>query len=101
MDSKTSDRCVYGEAHIPEPLAIVGTGMKLPGQIRTIEDRWTLLVEKRSTRSKVPEDRFNVDAFYSESGRLGAMRTVRALPHGTQLFGASRHAYVSHDEERA
>lgn len=75
MDTQTPERCVNGEAHTPEPLAIVGTGMRLPGQIHTTEELWSLLAGKRSTRCKVPGDRFNVDAFHSESGRLGAMRT--------------------------
>jgi acyl transferase domain-containing protein len=60
---------------IREPLAIVGVGLRLPGGIHTTEDLWSLLVEKRSTRCKVPKDRFNISAFYSKSGKPGAMRT--------------------------
>jgi acyl transferase domain-containing protein len=56
-------------------LAIVGMGMRLPGGIHTAEELWSLLVEKRSTRSKVPHDRFNISAFYSKSGRPGTIKS--------------------------
>jgi acyl transferase domain-containing protein len=58
-----------------EPLAIVGVGMRLPGRIHSTEDLWSLLVTKGSTRCEVPKDRFNVEAFFSSSGRSGAVRT--------------------------
>lgn len=65
-----------GGPSILEPLAIVGTGMRLPGEIHSTEDLWSLLVEKKSTRSRVPQDRFDANAFYSSSGRPGALRNV-------------------------
>jgi acyl transferase domain-containing protein len=58
-----------------DEIAIVGMAMRLPGGIRTSEALWKLLAEKRSTRCKVPSDRFNVSTFYSPSGRLGSMKT--------------------------
>jgi len=77
MDNPESDTSTVGSnVRFPEPLAIVGTGLRLPGEVRTTEDLWALLVAKVSARSRVPEDRFNVDAFYSNSGRPGAMRTA-------------------------
>ena len=47
-----------------EPVAIIGMGMRLPGGVHDAESFWKLLVEKRDGRCKVPEDRYNVDAFY-------------------------------------
>lgn len=47
-----------------EPIAVIGMSFKFPGGAETSEDLWKLLVEKRNVASKVPEDRFNVDAFW-------------------------------------
>jgi acyl transferase domain-containing protein len=58
----------------PEPIAIIGMAMRLPGGIHTAYSLWQLLVEKRDTRCRVPADRYNVDAFYSKSGRVGTVK---------------------------
>ena len=58
-----------------EPIAIIGMAMRLPGGIHTGSELWRLLVEKRDTRCRVPADRYNVDAFYSKSGRVGTVQT--------------------------
>lgn len=57
----------------PEPIAIIGMAMRLPGGIHTASDLWKLLVEKRDTRCRIPADRYNIDAFYSKSGRAGTV----------------------------
>lgn len=57
----------------PEPIAVVGMGMRLPGGIHTAEDFWKLLIEKRSTRCPVPSDRFDIDSFYDPSGKAGSI----------------------------
>ncbi|KAL0936929.1 polyketide synthase [Colletotrichum truncatum] len=62
------------EQHLP-PIAIVGIGLRLPGNVSTTEEFWDLLVNKRSTRCRVPESRFNVDAFYSDSGKPGTVNS--------------------------
>lgn len=59
----------------PEPIAIIGMAMRLPGGIHTASDLWKLLVEKRDTRCRVPADRYNIDAFYSKSGRVGTVKS--------------------------
>lgn len=61
-----------------EPLAIVGVGLRLPGDIHTLEDLWTLLTEKKSTRCKTPSNRFKIEAFYNEKGGAGTVRTEYA-----------------------
>jgi len=58
----------------PEPLVIVGVGLRLPGDIHTLEDLWTLLADKKSTRCKTPSNRFNVGAFYNEHGGGSTLR---------------------------
>ncbi|OHX00063.1 polyketide synthase [Colletotrichum incanum] len=62
------------DQHLP-PIAIVGIGLRLPGKISTTEEFWDLLVNKKSTRCRVPESRFNVDAFYSDSGKPGTVNS--------------------------
>ncbi|BCS12411.1 hypothetical protein ALUC_50457S [Aspergillus luchuensis] len=46
------------------PIAIVGMGMRFPGNIRTAEEFWSLLVEKRSALGEVPPGRYHGDSFY-------------------------------------
>ncbi|KAB8239114.1 uncharacterized protein BDW43DRAFT_319357 [Aspergillus alliaceus] len=38
--------------------------MRLPGGIRTSEEFWDLLINKKDASSRVPESRYNIDAFY-------------------------------------
>jgi acyl transferase domain-containing protein len=67
-------RLVNGDEMPPEPIAIIGMAMRLPGGIRTASDFWKMLVEKRDTRCRVPADRYNIEAFYSKSGRVGTVK---------------------------
>lgn len=56
------------------PIAIIGLGCRFPGDATNGEKLWKLLVEKRSARTEVPTDRFNVDAFYHpDSDRYGTV----------------------------
>ncbi|OTA96139.1 hypothetical protein M434DRAFT_28226 [Hypoxylon sp. CO27-5] len=57
-----------------EPVAVVGnfdfdtdrkpSGCRLPGQITSPSDLWSLLIQNKSAHCKVPESRFNADGFY-------------------------------------
>jgi acyl transferase domain-containing protein len=109
----SSDGCSPKEVHheaVREPLAIIGMGFRLPGGIHTAEDLWSVLVDKRSTRCKVPKDRFNISAFYSNSGQPGALRSEYAhflaesddLRHlDTNMFpNAEKHANVFDPQEK-
>ena len=51
-----------------EPIAIIGTGCRFPGGANTPSKLWELLKEPRDLLTKVPKDRFNVDAFYHPDG---------------------------------
>ena len=58
--------CKDGDTHshaVP-PTAIIGMGMRLPGNVRTGDEFWDLLISQRDCSSEVPESRYNVDAFY-------------------------------------
>lgn len=66
------------------PIAITGLSVKFPQDATSPEHFWDMLVEGRSAATRVPEDRFNVDAFYHpDPERLDA---VRQIPLGLFLF---------------
>lgn len=46
------------------PIAIVGMSCRFPGGASDLEKFWELVSEGRSAWSKIPESRFNADAFY-------------------------------------
>lgn len=46
------------------PIAIVGMSCRFPGGASDLEKFWGLVSEGRSAWSKIPESRFNADAFY-------------------------------------
>lgn len=46
-----------------DPVAVVGIGLRLPGNVMNVEDLWTLLCEGRNCWTNVPRDRFNEAAF--------------------------------------
>ncbi len=49
-----------------EPIAIVGIGLRLPGNARTPAEFATLLREGRSATEPIPRDRWDIDAFHSD-----------------------------------
>lgn len=56
---------------VDDPIAIVGMGLRLPGSVRTPQQYWDFLTSKGSGRSRVPADRYNVDAFFGPKGKPG------------------------------
>ncbi|RYO32478.1 Lovastatin diketide synthase [Alternaria arborescens] len=50
------------------PIAIVGFGFKFPQDITNAESLWKLLMERRSTMTEIPQNRWNIDGFYKEHG---------------------------------
>lgn len=46
------------------PIAIVGMGCRYPGKVNSPEALWKFVSEGRDAFSEVPEDRFNLKAFY-------------------------------------
>lgn len=59
----------------PPPIAIVGMGMRLPGGVNGSNAFWDLLINKKDGRCRIPGDRYNIDAFYSPSGKPGTIKT--------------------------
>nr|WP_277622391.1 type I polyketide synthase [Mycobacterium malmoense] len=48
-----------------EPVAVVGIGCRLPGDVTGPESFWELLVQGRNAISEIPADRWDAEAFYS------------------------------------
>ncbi|KAK1239013.1 hypothetical protein MKX08_006074 [Trichoderma sp. CBMAI-0020] len=59
----------------PPPIAIVGIGLKLPGGITTTEQYWDLLINKRSTQTQVPGNRYGAHTFESKLGTPGTLKS--------------------------
>ncbi|MGW0238921.1 SDR family NAD(P)-dependent oxidoreductase, partial [Streptomyces sp. NPDC002996] len=47
-----------------EPLAVVGVGLRMPGDADDLTSFWSVLAEGRDTLSPIPADRFDTDRFY-------------------------------------
>ncbi len=61
-----------------EPLAIVGIGCRLPGDVSSPEDYWNLLVSGIDATRTVPESRWDAARFYdSNPAKAGKMVTRR------------------------
>ncbi|KAL0942745.1 polyketide synthase [Colletotrichum truncatum] len=58
-----------------QPIAICGMACRLPGGLNTPQQLWEFVLAKGDARSRVPESRYNVDAFYDPSGRPGTVKT--------------------------
>ncbi|KAK4184985.1 hypothetical protein QBC35DRAFT_32555 [Podospora australis] len=57
------------------PVAICGMALRLPGNLETPQDLWDFLIAKGDARSRVPESRYNISAYHSDSGRPGTIAT--------------------------
>ena len=52
------------DAETQDDVAIIGLSLRFPQDAVTPASFWKMLLEGRSAATKVPADRFNVDAFY-------------------------------------
>ncbi|KAH7400779.1 hypothetical protein DE146DRAFT_653958 [Phaeosphaeria sp. MPI-PUGE-AT-0046c] len=55
----------------PPPIAIVGMALRLPGGVSSTESFWELLVNGRDARCRVPNSRYNIEAFHGPRARKG------------------------------
>lgn len=58
--SVQNSACRSGE----EPIAIIGSGLRFPGSSTSSSKLWDLLLKPRDLLTKIPENRFNIDAFH-------------------------------------
>lgn len=47
-----------------EPIAIIGMAARFPGDARTVDDLWNVLMQGRHQKSEFPPDRINQHAHY-------------------------------------
>ncbi|RAL11483.1 lovastatin nonaketide synthase [Aspergillus homomorphus CBS 101889] len=60
-----------------EPIALIGSACRFPGESDTPSKLWELLKQPRDLLRKVPQDRFNADAFYHQDGKHHGTSNVR------------------------
>lgn len=51
-----------------EPIAVIGSGCRFPGEADSPAKLWELLHNPRDVLKEIPPDRFNPDAFYHPDG---------------------------------
>jgi len=66
----------------PVPIAIVGFGCRFPGDVTNGDKLWNMLIDKKSARTEVPGDRFNIQAFYNPDGDRYGTVCLRHFPLG-------------------
>ncbi|KAK1565960.1 beta-ketoacyl synthase domain-containing protein [Colletotrichum navitas] len=52
----------------PEPIAVIGSACRFPGDLTTPSKLWAFLSKPHDLQSEVPKDRFNIDAFHHPDG---------------------------------
>ncbi|GAB2998207.1 type I polyketide synthase [Mycobacterium bourgelatii] len=62
---------------IAEPIAVVGMGCRLPGNVYGPEDFWQLLLDGRDTIREVPADRWDADAYYDPDPEASGKMTTK------------------------
>ena len=60
-----------------EPVAVVGIGCRLPGDVEGPEGYWRLLVDGQDAISEVPADRWDADVFYDPDPLAPGRMTTR------------------------
>ncbi|MDT5309403.1 MAG: phthiocerol/phenolphthiocerol synthesis type-I polyketide synthase, partial [Mycobacterium sp.] len=61
-----SARLEIAEQGDTEPIAVVGMGCRFPGGVNNPSQYWQLLQDGRSGIVRVPAERWDADAFYSD-----------------------------------
>ncbi|KAL4735276.1 hypothetical protein BDV11DRAFT_173962 [Aspergillus similis] len=83
------------------PIAIVGMALRLPGGVKSPDELWQFLIEKRNGVCEVPGTRYTVDSFYSETmARCVKTRHGYYLQDDPACFDASFFSINSHEAGR-
>src|SRR5271163_3846263 len=62
---------------VAEPIAVVGIGCRLPGNVSGPESFWQLLIDGRDAVSEVPPDRWDADAYYDPDPQAPGRMTTK------------------------
>ena len=62
---------------VAEPVAVIGIGCRLPGNVSGPESFWKLLVDGRDAVGEVPADRWDADAFYDPDPQAPGRMTTK------------------------
>ncbi|KAL9043673.1 MAG: hypothetical protein Q9214_003146 [Letrouitia sp. 1 TL-2023] len=100
-ESLLSNGAEAGTTQGPEPVAIVGMAVRLPGGVQSCSSFWDLLINKRDGRCRVPSSRYNVDGFYSTDSRPGAVNSHHGyfLQNGLEHLDASFFSMIKTEVE--
>ena len=60
-------RLAASDAARREPIAIIGSGMPVPGGVETPDDLWRVLATGRDAVADIPSDRWDADAYYDSN----------------------------------
>ena len=61
----------------PEPVAIIGSGCRFPGNVKNPSNLWDLVRNPRDVLQPIPEDRFSTEGFYHKNGRYHGHGNVK------------------------
>ncbi|KAL4863599.1 hypothetical protein BDV12DRAFT_206352 [Aspergillus spectabilis] len=83
------------------PIAIIGMALRLPGGVKSPDELWKFLIEKRNGVCEVPGTRYTVDSFYSETmARSVKTRHGYYLEEDPACFDAAFFSINSHEAGR-
>ncbi|KAH7350679.1 hypothetical protein BKA65DRAFT_243259 [Rhexocercosporidium sp. MPI-PUGE-AT-0058] len=74
-----------------EPIAIIGSGCRFPGDANTLSKLWKLLEQPRDVSEPIASERFNVDRFYHPTGSHHGTTNVKDayfIPGNARKFDA-------------
>lgn len=71
---QTTENGIHSPSEEPAtPIAICGMSLRLPGGLASPQEFWEFLLNKGDARGRVPESRYNVSAYHTDSKRPGAV----------------------------
>ncbi|KAJ6443902.1 polyketide synthase [Purpureocillium lavendulum] len=83
-----------------EDIAVIGLGLRFPGEANSPEKLWDVLAEGKSQWSEFPEDRLNIDGYYHPGGdRQGSIsfRGAHFLKGDVAAFDAPLFSLAAED----
>ncbi len=76
---------------VREPIAIIGSGCRFPGDANSLSKLWKLLEQPRDVSEPIASERFNVDRFYHPTGHHHGTTNVKDayfIPGNARKFDA-------------